>query len=376
MKELGTIAEFVNRAATQTGFERERFVENNLPTVFSNLVVVVFLGDLRSEFVLSSLLLHRYLKQIHPGKYVIVCSWPGHSGLFPYADEYWSVSDAMALRELSDKAVGFNNNDKRFEVYARNLRKYFENVLTWEDWSSYYDRGLTSVFLRDNDPVKVFLPAVTSVNLEQRKLINSRPGHKLFIHPVRVGRFWHRQEQTAKLKQDFWIELCERLLDNDITPVIYQDYAAYDISSTFGDKCVYISDRNITNVMGAMRTAGCVLDIYSGISKLAIAARCPFVACADRQYYSHHKDWEVNDLTASVPYKYIFSFPTILENGGYRELINNIVNVWKRFSAQHNVTSLPVAEETYMDVPYNNVRKHKARRIGMRFIKVERMVIE
>jgi hypothetical protein len=366
------IADFVNRAALQTGFDREKYVESALPTVFSNLVVVVFFGNLNSEVIFSSLLLHKYLQNHHKDKYVIVCSWPGHFGLYPYADEYWSVNDNMSLREMADKSLMFNNQDKRFEVYARNLRKYFENVVTWEDVCGYYEFGLTNKFLQNNNDIQVLVPTPTTVNLELRKAISNHIGGKLLIYPVRVGGYWQRQEHIAKFKQGFWLELCHKLLECGILPVVYQNYATYDISPHFGDKCLYVSERNLTSVLGAMRLAGCVLDVYSGISRLALAARCPFIACCDRQSYAVYKDWEINDLLAQTAYKYIFSFPTIIESENYREIINNIINVFKRF----NSTIVSLAEEPYVSVNYNKVRKHKAKRVGMRFIKVERMVFE
>jgi hypothetical protein len=54
--DLGSIASFLTRAAQQTGFDRERYVEVNIPQEYSDIVVFVFFGDYRAESIFSSLL--------------------------------------------------------------------------------------------------------------------------------------------------------------------------------------------------------------------------------------------------------------------------------------------------------------------------------
>ncbi len=87
------IAGLISKAAEKTGFCREVFDLNNIPTEPSNIMVLTFYGDIRSLFILSSFLLHRYKDQDKPSKYIILCSWPGFSCLFPYVNEYWSIQN-------------------------------------------------------------------------------------------------------------------------------------------------------------------------------------------------------------------------------------------------------------------------------------------
>jgi hypothetical protein len=51
------------RVAQQTGFERERYIEAKIPDDFSRIVVICFFGDYRAEAILSSLILHSYIKK-------------------------------------------------------------------------------------------------------------------------------------------------------------------------------------------------------------------------------------------------------------------------------------------------------------------------
>ena len=45
-----------------------------------------------------------------------------------------------------------------------------------------------------------------------------------------------------------------------------------------------------------MRMTGCVLDVFSGISKLALAARTPFIYVDDRARYVSLKEVELDDI--------------------------------------------------------------------------------
>jgi hypothetical protein len=374
--ELGTVKSFVKRAAQQTGFDRERYTEANVPDDFSQVAVICFFGDFRAEAIFSSLILHQYIKKYLPGKYVIMCSWQGHAGLYPYVDEYWSLGDQMVLQDLHSKAVKFNNTHKSFDSTAKNLRKFFD-VLTWEDMSEFYQDGLTKEFFDQfGEPVR-FRPAVPGAKLEFVKELNRRNAKSIFIHPTKLMRGWNKREIDVAVDYEFWVQLVEKLLRSGFTPVVYQNYSTYDISKDFGDKCMYVTDNNVLAVMSQMRATACVLDVFSGISRLAMMARCPFVAVDERTRYVLSKEFEINDLciTGAFPYRYILSFSTILQHGNFIEVTDHIVNVVEGFQKNLDPTKLPSPSESIETVPYSLVRKHKEKKLGIRFIKVERLVI-
>ncbi|MFX7025283.1 hypothetical protein ABTI08_20470, partial [Acinetobacter baumannii] len=78
---------YLQLAADKCGFVREQYAEADMPTSLSNVTVLPFFGDMRSQFLLTSLILPRYLTGQKDGRYFIMASYPGLAGLFPYADE-------------------------------------------------------------------------------------------------------------------------------------------------------------------------------------------------------------------------------------------------------------------------------------------------
>jgi hypothetical protein len=376
MNELGSVVSFIKRAAQQTGFDRERYIEANIPEDFSKVVVICFFGDYRAEAILSSFILHQYVKKYLAGKYVILCSWQGHAGLFPYVDEYWSLGDQMALRDLHSKAVKFDNHHKSFNTITKNLRKFFD-VLTWEEMSEFYEDGLTKKFFDHfGEPVR-FLPNIPAPKIEFNKELYRRNGKNVFIYPSKTMRSWNKREIDVVVEYSFWVQLTERLIKSGFIPVVYQNYSTYDISRDFGDRCIYVTDNNVLSLMSQMRATTFVLDVFSGISRLAMLARCPFVAVDERSRYVFSKEYEINDLCigGAFPYRYILSFSTILQHGNYVEITDHIMNMIKEFQTNLDPTKLPSPSESLEMVPYNLVRRHKEKKLGLRFIKVERLMI-
>lgn len=53
------VVEIVNKAADKCGFRREVYADASLPTLISNIVVLLLFGDVRSTCVASSLILKR-----------------------------------------------------------------------------------------------------------------------------------------------------------------------------------------------------------------------------------------------------------------------------------------------------------------------------
>lgn len=374
MTELPNVANFLSRAAQQCGFEREKFVETNVPDDFNKVVVILFLGDDRALSILSMLLFKPYVETVLKNKYVILCSYPGFSGLFPKADEYWSVSDSMAVADLMSGASGFTNSDKRVDTIGVQLRRHFLSVITEDNFKIFYDNGLTSTFFDSFKKVERFLPAIPywrGGTIET----SLKGGQGVFLYPVFYGRVWSRDKETlVKMPKEFWIQLVEGLIAAGYSPVVYQNQKSHDISTHFGEKCHYCSDRNIISVLAAMRATGFVLDLFSGISRLAVVARCPFLVADERQRYVKSKEYEINDLCVGgmYPYRYVFSFPTLI-GWANNDVIKHIVSAVGKFLPHK--AELPPASESCDEVPYDVVRKHKAARLGVKFIKVEKLEI-
>ena len=143
---MNSIADFLKRAADRTGFYRDRFEEKKIPTDHSNLVILPFFGDLRSMFLISTLLLQRYREEFKNSKYFILASWPGFEGLFPYVDEYWSLTDEAHIKKFYEQSDGFKNKSDLNTIYVRNLNEFFRDVISPVELEKYYkNKQMSSV---------------------------------------------------------------------------------------------------------------------------------------------------------------------------------------------------------------------------------------
>jgi len=375
------VAGFIKKAAEKSGFNRERADDRKIPTDASNITVMPFFGDLRSLFVLSSILLRRYREEDRGSKYFILCSWPGFQGLFPFVDEYWGISDEMQARRLYAGASQFRNKNSIASNYYRNLNQYFfEDVVIPHDvFGSYYNEGITDEYWKKYKHIKRTLPMVpSSANLGKdfSRELASRGGFKVFVYPSQYLTAWRFNDvMQNQITKDFWVGLVKRLLKERFVPVIYRGFLTHDLSSEFTDKCLYVTDPDISKVLAAMRATGCVLDMFSGISRLALAARCPFISVDEHNRWAALKEYEMDDLCCqALPKQYIFSFPTIIEGNGPDtwdfNILNSVMARLHTFLPDLDRDEWPSTGESTEIVPYETVRKKKAKRIGTKLLRV------
>lgn len=374
---------FLNKAVEKCGFIRERYDDLSIPTDISRISVVPFFGDLRSLFVLSVLLLNRFRVEEKSSKYFIVCSWPGFEGLFPYADEFWAIKDEELYDTMYfDTNLFCNKNDKISKLY-RDLNSYFfeDVIIPSEEFSSVYDDGITDGFWKRYKNIQRTFPVIpSSVSLGKyfgRDLAN-KGGFKVFIYPsIYMQNYKLGKVNNFKANKDFWILLIKQLINAGIVPVIYKGPFTYDLSSDFLEDCIHLKERNISKVLAAMRTVGCVLDIFSGISRFAIMARCPFVSVDERARYFKYKDYEIDDLCAiNLPRKYIFTFSNIIESGDIKSwegsLIDIITNKLNEFLPELDRDNWPAPHGGTDIVSYDLVRKKKLNKMGTKLFKIPR----
>jgi hypothetical protein len=381
MSVLGSL----EKAAEKTGFIREWFNEKNVPTDARNITVVPFFGDMRSLFVLSSLLFKRFCEEEKGSQYVILCSWPGFSSLFPYVGEYWGLKDAATFKRMYADASQFRNKGESASEFYRNLHTYFfeDLVIPYEHFRQVYNRGITNQFWNKYHHVRRSLPGVASsvvLGNEVNKDIALRGGYKVFVLPSTHLQSWHNGDvrHIHLITKDFWVYLLKRLVEEKFVPVVYWGPLAHDVSPELGSSCVYLKDGDFGHILTAMRATGCVLDLFTGTSRLALAARCPFLMMDERARYSALKEYEIDDLCGSrVPKQYIFSFPTIIENGTPEswevEVVSGIVSRLNSFLPGLNRDDWPSTGEVTEIVLYETVRKKKAKKIGTRLLKVPKI---
>jgi hypothetical protein len=372
------IPQFLKNAADKCGFLRETFNEANIPTNASNICVLPFFGDLRTSFVLSSLLLRPYRQQAKGSKYFILCSWPGHKMLYPFVDEYWSIKDFSHIGEFYACSNNFSN-DEADTVYIRQLNRFFDEVIFPQNLETFYSGGLKNYFFTVFPKIERHFPMIPSAGLlgnNFNRTLAKHPGPKILLYPSIVVKSWRKQTENIRTKKEFWVQLAERLLKEGYTPVVVHNYATHDISNVLAQKCVYVSDNDLEKITCAMRVVGCVLDVFSDLSRLAVIARSPFLAVTERDKYMGLREFELDDLCAfDLPRQYIFSFSTILGQEPIHwgvNLFDNIIHRINSFLPSINKDGLPPASALTEEVSYEKVRKKKLKKFGTKFIKLER----
>ena len=375
----------LKRAADKAGLVRYKYQDRNTPTGMENICVMSFFGDMRSTCVASSLLLKRYKEEAKGSKYFILCSWPGYDGLFPFVDEYWTIKDESLQKTLAKEACGFENKSSMVVDIQRELNYFFKDVVDSMALDKFYHNGITQEFLDRFQRIKRYLPSVpstASLGAGFMREMAAHPNQKVFIYPAQVVQGW-RLGQLENIRTDrvFWVKLATRLAEANYVPVVYKNYATHDISADLTDKCIYVTDGDILNVLGAMRGTGLVLDVFSEISRLAIIARTPFLACSERPKYVNLKEFELDDLCGKdIPKQYIFAFNTILESDSEdywdSNLFDLIIAKLNSFSPSLDRDKWPTTSEIDEYVLYSSVRKFKAKKFGLRFLKLPKSINE
>lgn len=374
------VSTVLKRAAEKSGAVRVRYRDRDVPTSVESVTVFPFFGDRRSSFVLSSLLLRRIKEELKGSRYFVLASWPGDEGLYPYVDEYWQVEDESALRRLADGASGFGNSSSTLPLLHRSLNQYFYDVMSEKDLVPYYDRGLTAGFFERFRHVKVSLPSVPSASSLGPELHReiSRSGNRVFVSPCREVSSWNSGNPSRlKAPREFWAALLKRLVSEGLVPVLHHDPFCHDMSSDFSSSCLHLGQVDALKSLSAMRACGLALDPFCGTSRMALAARCPCLCFDERQRFNALKDYEVNDLCGrGVPREYIFSFAALVERGDESvwksNLFDHMVVKIKAMQSLSDRDSWPAPVETNEIVPYDSVRRRKLKRLGSRFIRIDR----
>lgn len=370
----------LKKAADKCSAVRTRYQDRNVPTSIENIVVLPFFGDKRSSFILSSLLLRRIREELKGSKYFILLSWPGQEGLYPYVDEYWQMEDEIHLSKLRAGVAGFQNTSAAFSIIQKSLNQYFYDVMSEDDFSTYYSNGLTKAFFERFKHIKVSLPtvpSVSSVGTDMARSLSQRPS-KVFVYPSKeIFSLRNGKVSGSPAPIEFWKDVVSKLSGSRFFPVVFSDPFSYDLSEGTGNGALYLSGLNTLEMMAVMRSCGCVLDFFSDISRIALAARTPFVCFEERAKFNFLKEYEINDLCGKkVPKDYIFGFSAIIEKGDKASWNSNILDhmLVKLEKVYDSVDrdKWPSAAESNEIVAYDSVRKIKNKKFGSRFIKIER----
>jgi hypothetical protein len=374
------VSAILKRASDKAGLSRVRYKERNVPTSVEGVCVLPFFGDRSSSFVLSSLLLKRVRDELKGSRYFVLASWPGWEGMFPYVDEYWQPDDSAVVDVLLKGAEGFSNSSSAASSVVKALNQYFYDVMSDDDLSPFYGNGLTQAFFDRFRHVKVSLPSVpsaSSLGQEAHRSL-SRSDYKVFVRPSKFVSSWvSGSVRSFKAPREFWLEVLKSLVSAGITPVLYEDLSCYDLSSDAPTQCIRFGSMEALKELSLMRASDCVLDFFGSDSRMALAARCPFLRFDERQRFEVLKEYEINDLCGGhLDREYIFSFAALVEKGGpsvwKSNLLDHMLVKLEAMRSRLDRESWPAPVESNEIVPYDSVRKRKLKRFGTRFIKIER----
>lgn len=380
MEHYLSVNAILKKASERISFERVRYKEKDIPTHISNVCCMVFFGDIRSQFVASSMLMKRIKEEFKGSKYFILCSWPGQEALFPYVDEYWQPTDESILKNLYLQSQGFENKSEVFGSFVRLLNSYIpEDIMDFSFFNEYYEKGYKKEFFNRFGHIKTFLPSVPSssvLGMEFNRNLVSKPKKVLIYPTIHIQNYKNGKIEFMLIVEDFWKELIDCLSINGYSPIIYQDYLTYDLSSHYYDKHLFYKSNDVLNLLSLMRSSDYVLDIFSGISRFAIAARSPFICCQERNIFNSFKEYETDDLTGKdVPKEYIYTFPEICDfsvNSMWQRSLFDVILSKLDYMGDISRDLLPSPIEVNQTVKYDSVRKIKVKKLGTKYIKVSK----
>jgi hypothetical protein len=167
--------------------------------------------------------------------------------------------------------------------------------------------------------------------------------------------------------------MIQALLEREYQPVVAQDYGTYDLSPDFATECLFISERNLLALLGVMRACDCVIDVFNGLSRYAMIARCPYLVCDERQRYFNSADYILDDLCGEdIPKTYLYSFAPAAEKSASL-LVEAILNRLTEFIPTLDRDTWPSTVDVSKRLSYDRVRKREIQRVGARFITVPKI---
>lgn len=374
------LKEYLDLAAKRNGYVRQSYEDRKVPSDFSDVCVMPFFGDVRHTFIASSMLLRRYREEAKGSKYFILISWPGHRTLYPYADEYWSPGDIELCKKLTSGVSKFGNKSEPYAVSLTNLYESFREVIKPDIMNEFHDNGIRQAFWDRFKHVKVWLPQVSShavLGREFSREVANQAGFKVMLFPTLTVESWKNgRVVNTPAPREFWVQLVKHLKKNNYVPVVVRTFQTHDISQDTHEEAVHLAETDMSKLLAAIRLCGCVLDVFNGTSRYAIAARTPYMCCDERSRYFGARDYEVDDLCGGgVPRDYIYSFSSICQMPqSYWEptFFNHVIMKLDDFLPGLDRDQWPTTSETNQIVPYDNVRKLKRRKLGTRLLKIIR----
>lgn len=368
----GSIDSFLARAATRCGFSRERYEAQSVPNSSSPVVVLPFFGDMRAEVILACLVAHRYVSMHRPGCYLIVASWPGHAGFWPYADEFWGLAEEPAVVQAYCSAAGYRSGSSGVGNAFRRLFEIFERCIEVEDLERYYSAGFNSEFFSSfGDPI-IVMPPVRPLPAAINKGLGKVMGNKVFISPARVATVYENGVlRPQPIDLAFWVGLVKRLVSDGYSPVVWQGARTHDVSALASDGCFYFATEDVGDALSAMRSCDVVVDCFGDLHRMAAMARCPYVVAQDRGKFVGLNDGELDDvLVENKRRKYFFTASSLLGSRDWGMIYDALMVHIEGVVSGDDRRSWPAAGERREVIPVARIRERRGAKFGIHFLKM------
>ena len=223
------------------------------------------------------------------------------------------------------------------------------------------------------------VPSSAVLGKDFLRVINQSSGYKIFIHPAIYIDSWKNGRcEKISVNKEFYVELIKFLRENNFFPVVWNYNLSYNLTEDFknGEDCLFLNEYDIFKVLSAIRTTGCVLDVFNGISRLAKVARVPSLVMEERSKYFYTKEYELDDFTRNnkTPNLFVYTFMSSLVSGSksywkneiFLYIKNNLLNLVPYSDRE----SWPTTEEIEINANVSQIREPKNKRLGTRFVKI------
>ena len=371
-----TVSDFLKITSKKLNFSRDKYTEKNIPSNFDQITVFFNLGDLRNTLSLSSMILPRFRKETKSLRYFIVFGYPGFSSLFPYADEYWSF-DPENFFKIYNGSCGLDNSINLKTIYLRHLNENFREVIKSENFNDIYDHYFLKRYWDKNKNIRIILPQIinslASNDSFVEKYSNINIDKKIFIFPNKTMQVIRKGKLVfEEIKSEFWTNLIKKLLENNISVFCIKHPLTHDVSSNFIDEknILFFNELDVNQIMSLMRMSGCVFDFFSGISRLAIISRTPYILADERIRYFNYREYEFEDVVGeSLHGERFFIFADLMNSNNdlYNNIASNIIS--KIDKIIKNNKGILSSEYTDKLSNYQNVRYYQSKKMGLQFLK-------
>lgn len=301
---VNEVEKIISSAASNIGFEREKYISNNVISNLQDVIVVVYFGEFDHLFVFNNLILPE-LKQTgdFQNKYVIFITWKGFGNLIKNVDEVWSLKSEQTNEKLYEKTDGFNNNSELYTVIIRNLNEHFRNVIKAEKYKNRFHHGFNFNYYKNIQKIKLKKYSVTNYNYLNKNAVESilkkYKDRRIFIIPFKFIRTTvNGKTYQYKVSKNLWINIIKRFIQKDFFTIVLKNSFTYDLSSDYSneDSIYFVQDENWNNIMSYMSMAGISVDIFNGLSCFAQYSDCFCVSVVERSYYNNMNVDQVESL--------------------------------------------------------------------------------